>query len=268
MMSWADAGGVALRYELSGQGAHTVVLVHEMGGTLESWDLVVPELQRTYRTLRFDTRGAGLSEKIRGSVTVDQLADDLRALLDTLDLAAPVAVVGCAVGGAVAINFAARYPERTAKLIVTSPSTGVMPARRQASLEQIARFESEGPRGAETAAMDSSYPKAIRERDPALFSATRLRWLANDPESFAALNRMLVQLDLSEAFPRIKAPTLVVGCTLDVVRPPKVVSEIATRIPDARFVTVEAGHFSAIHNPGGLLAEFLPFLAKWPGGEV
>jgi len=33
-----------LRYELRGSGGHTVALLHEMGGTLESWDLVVPQL--------------------------------------------------------------------------------------------------------------------------------------------------------------------------------------------------------------------------------
>ena len=41
-MNFVEVNGTALRYEMSGSGASTLVLIHEMGGTLESWDLVVP----------------------------------------------------------------------------------------------------------------------------------------------------------------------------------------------------------------------------------
>ena len=257
---WVDAGGVALRYELSGQGSRVVVLLHEMGGTLESWDPIMPTLRRHYRTLRFDMRGFGLSEKIRGSVTAEQLADDLRALLDALGLSSPVAVVGCAVGAAIALCFAARYPDRTAMVVVSSPSTGIAPDRRQAVLDRIDWFEREGLREMEAASLETSYPALLRQRDPARFRATRLRWLGNDPESFAAVYRMLVQLDLSRQFPRINARALLIGCTLDVVRTPEGVAAVAALIPGAQFATVESGHFLAVQNPDGLLALLMPFL--------
>jgi 3-oxoadipate enol-lactonase len=65
---WIDANGVSIHYEVAGAGP-TVVLLHEMGGTLDSWDGVAPELSRRYRTLRYDQRGAGLSEKCWGAPT-------------------------------------------------------------------------------------------------------------------------------------------------------------------------------------------------------
>lgn len=55
-----------------------------MGGTIESWDLVAPMLSTKRRVLRYDTRGAGLSQKIRPPLTIDSMADDLVALLDEL----------------------------------------------------------------------------------------------------------------------------------------------------------------------------------------
>ncbi len=79
-MQFIEVNGAALRCELSGGGASTVVLVHEMGGTLESWDVVAPRLAAKRRVLRYDTRGAGLSEKVRGALTFDTMADDLVAL--------------------------------------------------------------------------------------------------------------------------------------------------------------------------------------------
>jgi 3-oxoadipate enol-lactonase len=59
MMDWIDAGGVALRYDLIGSGAKTLVLVHEMGGMLESWDYVLPDLARDRRVCSRDRRRSG-----------------------------------------------------------------------------------------------------------------------------------------------------------------------------------------------------------------
>ena len=44
-MKWRDVNGVSLRYELSDAGAQTVVLVHELGGSLDSWDETLPAFQ-------------------------------------------------------------------------------------------------------------------------------------------------------------------------------------------------------------------------------
>ena len=111
-MNWIDVNGTSLRYELSGSGKSTLVLVHEMGGTLDSWEQVVPALNNTRQVLRYDTRGAGLSEKIGGTVTFDDMANDLVALLDALQIKGKVALAGTAVGGAIAIHFAVRHAAR------------------------------------------------------------------------------------------------------------------------------------------------------------
>ena len=61
-MEFIEVNGVGMRSELSGSGDRTLVLVHEMGGSLESWDDVALRLAETRRLLRFATRGAGLSQ--------------------------------------------------------------------------------------------------------------------------------------------------------------------------------------------------------------
>ena len=134
-MPFADVNGAALRYELSGTGPETIVLVHEMGGTLESWDDVAPALAAKRRTLRFDMRGSGHSEKTSGTLSIDTLADDLAAMLDRLGVNQPIAVAGCAVGGAVAIHFAARHAERVAGLVAMAPATFLPPERKGPALD-------------------------------------------------------------------------------------------------------------------------------------
>ncbi len=263
-MDWIEAGGAVLRYELSGEGSRVIVLLHEMGGTLEI-------VGRDHAGLAAGVSRPALRHarlrpvaEIRGTVTAEEMADDLLALLDALDLPAPVALLGCAVGAAIALAFAARHGGRTAMVVVSSPSVGIAPERRQSTLEHIARFEQDGLRALEEESMETSYPVVLRDRDPARFNAVRLRWLCNDPDSYAAVFRMLVQLDLSRQLPLVKAPALLIGCTLDVVRPPEGVAAVARQIPGAQFATVESGHFLAAQNPDGLLALLMPFLAKWP----
>ena len=46
-MNFIEVNGTALRYEMSGSGASTLILIHEMGGTLESWDPVAPGSPRS-----------------------------------------------------------------------------------------------------------------------------------------------------------------------------------------------------------------------------
>src|SRR5664279_3851850 len=128
-MDFIELDGVTLRYELSGKGERTIVLVHEMGGTLESWDDVAPEFAKSRRVLRYDTRGAGMSQKVRGDLRIDAMSGDIAALLDRLGIAGKVALAGVAVGGAIALQFAARYPERASAVAVGSPATGIEPDR-------------------------------------------------------------------------------------------------------------------------------------------
>jgi 3-oxoadipate enol-lactonase len=102
-VNFVEVNGTALRYDLLGSGAATLVLIHEMGGTLESWELVAPMLSAKRRVLRYDTRGAGLSQKIRPPLAIDSMVDDLVALMDTLRIAGKVALAGTAFGGAIAL---------------------------------------------------------------------------------------------------------------------------------------------------------------------
>src|SRR5260370_16444199 len=122
-MDFIELDGLTLRYELSAKGDRTLVLVHEMGGSLESWDDVVPRFADSRRVLRYDTRGAGMSQKVRGELGIDTMADDIAALLDALGIAGKVALAGIAVGGAIALHFAARSPEPAIAVACRPPPT-------------------------------------------------------------------------------------------------------------------------------------------------
>ncbi len=259
-MNWIEVNGTSLRYEISGSGKTTLVLVHEMGGTLDSWDQVLPALNHVRQVLRYDTRGAGLSEKIHGRVTFDDMADDIAALLDAIGVTGKVALAGTAVGGAIAIHFAVRHAARTGALVVTSPATGVTIDRRQATLDRAAAAERDGMRALVEQGTANSYPPEVRHNAED-FRRFRARWLANDPQSFAAINRMLADSKVTEELPRIACPTLVIGCTHDRLRPPSAIEPMARQIPGAEYLLINSGHFAGIQTPGLVSQAFHGFLS-------
>jgi pimeloyl-ACP methyl ester carboxylesterase len=259
-MNSIELDGASLRYDVTGSGPTTLVLVHEMGGTLESWDQVLPIVARNRRVLRYDTRGAGLSEKIRGAVTFDTMAEDLAALLDALGITGKMALAGCAVGAGIALHFAARFPQRVAALVAMAPATGVTPDRRAATLARADAIERDGPRGVVETSLAACYPPEVRH-DPEQFRRFRARWLANDPESFAAISRMLANASLNDELPRISCPTLLIAGTRDPLRPPAVVESLARAMPNARFQTLETGHFMAVQTPDAVANAINEFLA-------
>src|SRR5690606_13029308 len=99
------------RYALSGTGTETLVLMHEAGGCLESYEESLPALEKAFRVLRYDQRGFGFSEKAR-ELTFDGVVADLAALLDVLDIRGRIHLAGCAMGADFSVGFAAAYPQR------------------------------------------------------------------------------------------------------------------------------------------------------------
>jgi 3-oxoadipate enol-lactonase len=246
-MNFVEVNGTALRYELSGSGASTLVLIHEMGGTLESWDLVIPRFAAKRSVLRYDTRGAGLSQKVRGALTIDTMADDLVSLMDRLGIAGKVALAGVAVGGAIAMHSAVRHPHRVAAVVASSPAVSIAPDRRAALLTRVEKMEREGLH-AVLDTLDNGYPAELRG-DAERFAAFRARWLGSDPASFGAIYRMLIGTDLQPELARIACPVLVTAGAFDRVRPPHLVEPVARAIPGARYAVLETGHYAPVQTP-------------------
>jgi 3-oxoadipate enol-lactonase len=247
-MEFVELNDVGLRYELSGRGERAIVLVHEMGGSLESWDGIAPRFAESRRVLRYDTRGAGMSQKVRGDLAFDTMADDIAALLDHTGIAGQVALAGIAVGGAIALHFAARYPERASAVAVGSPATGIEAVRRAAVLERVARIEAEGMAFAVEDSMRNGYPAELRG-DIKRFERYRARWLGNDPLSYATVYRMLAATNIEGELAGLRCPVLVIGGSLDRTRPATLSQAAAGAIPGARYVELRTGHYMAVQTP-------------------
>jgi 3-oxoadipate enol-lactonase len=254
--TWLEANGVMLRYQLFGRGTNTVVLLHEMGTSLEVWDAVLPSLMPGHRILRYDLRGFGLSEKIRGEITLDDEVGDLRALLDGLGITDKVTLIGGAAGGAIALKFAAVYPQRIRGVVAISPAAylAAQPERAAAvgSGEHTARYS-----GAAT--VDATFPPVLRAKYPDRFERYREIEYATDPGSMAATARMIFSTGVGDVLPTIRCPVIIVATSL-YARPIESFKELADSIPGAKLEVLETGHLAALESPellAPLLEKFL-----------
>jgi 3-oxoadipate enol-lactonase len=259
-MPWIEANGVSLHYRLDGQeDGKPLVLVHELGGTSYSWEPLIPRVAAAgFRVLRWDWRGSGLSEKIRGDFGIDDMCADLAALMDALKFGQPADVVGTALGGGIAIAFAARYPAKVGKLVVTSPATG-SPDGNERIMTRAAGVKKDGMRPFVDPSFALSYPEKYRT-DPAHFTEYRNRWVCNDPDSFAAHNLMLAGMNESVNFGKLKCRTMVISGVDDPLRTPAAVKEIADAIPGAEYREMQTGHFMPLYSPDLWAETVLPWL--------
>lgn len=258
-MKWIEVNGVGLRYELAGSDVQTVLLVHELGGSLESWDATLPAFQKSFRTLRYDQRGFGQSEKTSGTLALADVVADIVAVLDALAITERCHVVGSALGAGIAAAFAARHPARVERLVVQSLVTQSSRTFRAQMIERANETERTGMRAQAQASLARSYPEVLRG-DRERFEQYRLRWIANDPQGFAAINRMLLDMDIDAELSTIKCPTLAIGCVHDPLRTPEMVKELATKIPGARYVQADSGHFMHVQSPELFAEIVVPFL--------
>jgi 3-oxoadipate enol-lactonase len=256
---WMDANGISIHFELAGDGP-SVVLLHEMGGTLDSWDGIYPALSQHFRTLRYDQRGSGLSEKVRQPITTELLVEDLEAVLEGSALAAPYHFVTVAAATMQALIYMTRHPERIASFVFCNPFTGADPTRVAALEERAGLAEREGMRTAIPVTLDKSWPADLGER--AAYAAYRGRYLAHDPVCFAAMNRAIARPNVAHLAKDIARPTMVVAGRFDQVRPPAASEQFARTIPSARFELIDAVHMMPAEAPAALLALLQDFLGS------
>lgn len=229
-------------------GGRPLVLVHELGGSLESFELLAPMLTDRFRVLRYNQGGCGHAP--RGS-TPGTLAGEAARLLDLIATTfggEPCRVSGVAAGAAIAVTAALARPAAISALALCAPALAVPPERRSYLEERASRAASEGMAAVAEASLDRSYPSALR-RDEAAFARYRSRFLAIDPASYAAANRALAQARIIDELPVLRMPCLFLAGRHDTLRPPAEVENLARLVPASAYALVESGHIMPMQAP-------------------
>lgn len=257
-MAWSTSSDVSIRYELSGQGSRGLILVHELGGSLESWDSVVPLLERDFQILRWDQRGSGLSEKVRAPFAFGDHARDLEALVQAVELEPPYRIAGVAMGAAIALDFAQRRPNDVAGMVLCAPATRVSPERRLYLANRAERAVREGMRAVTDGTLARSFPASVI-RDRVTYDAYRARFLSNDPVCYALANGAFAAADIETAIDALRCRCLVLAGSHDELRPPDEVKALSMRLQNAEFAVIDSGHLMPVQAPQAVAKNLIGF---------
>jgi 3-oxoadipate enol-lactonase len=265
--NWTDASGAQIHYAVQGHGPEALVMVHELGGSLDSWDPLAELLDKQFRVIRFDQRGHGMSEKLREATSLERHAADLTAVLDTVGCAGGVWLVGAAAGSAIAVQFASKCPQRVNGLILCAPALVSRADQKDYLLERSSLAEREGMRAIVDSSLERSYPTSMACDDEA-FKLYRSRMLANDPQCYANANRVVAGLNLAFSIASLATPTLLIGGQHDLVRPKDHVREVSRTFRQAEFVEINSGHLMGYYSPTLVAQEIRRFVALHSGAHT
>ncbi|HSF64821.1 MAG TPA: 3-oxoadipate enol-lactonase [Paracoccaceae bacterium] len=248
-----------MQFRDTGGAGDALVFANSLGTDSRMWDEVIDALPGR-RCITFDKRGHGLSATPGAPWRVEDLADDLRALMDARGVGRAV-IVGCSIGGIIAQALAVAHPGLVRGLVLSNTAAKVgTPEAWQARIDAV------------RAGGLASIAGAVLERwfAPGFLASDAVRpWrqmlLGCDAAGYAGTCAALAQADLRAHVGAIAAPVLMIAGSADQATPPDLVAETAAAIPGARLVVLEgSGHIPAIDAPDAVaraIADFLETIA-------
>jgi pimeloyl-ACP methyl ester carboxylesterase/class 3 adenylate cyclase len=243
---YTKSGSVSIAYQVLGNGPIDLVYAQGWISNVEyAWEnpdyaRFLMRLGTFSRSIRFDRRGMGLSDRDVQSLTLEQRVDDIRAVMDAVG-SERAALLGVSEGGYMSVMFAATHPERTAALVLCGcyAKGGYAPdypwglTAKQHKEKWVDDLERRwgGPFDLEHGAPSVANDEAARS-----WFGAYLRYSA----SLSATKALAYQdhaVDVRELLPAVRVPTLVLHRTGD------------------QWVSLAQGRYLAEHIPGAKLVE-------------
>ena len=255
---YAQSGDLSIAYQVIGEGPMDLVFVpgfvshQDLAWGIPLFARILTRFSSFARTIVFDKRGTGLSDRSLGFGTAEDRMDDIRAVMDAAG-SERAALVGVSEGGPLAVLFAATYPERTASLVLWATFARVVvdddypigvPPELPEQLVQVVTdqwgqgtalriFMANAPDDPETTKVIARYERS-----------------AITPSQVGPILRATTSMDVRAALPAVSAPTLVVSRSADRLMRPEFGRYLAEHIEGARFVELP-GDWHLNGGPGG-----------------
>jgi 3-oxoadipate enol-lactonase len=216
------------------------------------WDGVAERLQERYTVLRYDHRGHGQSPAPAGLYSMEMLADDAAAFIQS-QTNEPVHFVGLSMGGMTAQALAVRHPALVRSITIANAASWYDEAARAMWQARVQTVLAQGVGAIADGAMQRWFTPAFRADvtggGAARVVALRQRLEDTAAAPYAASCDAVAGIDFRASNARIACPALVIAGTLDEATPLAMSEAIAASIPGARLATLAAAHLSAVEQP-------------------
>ena len=269
---YAKSGDASIAYQVVGDAPLDLVLVLGFATHVElQWES--PAFARFFerlssfaRLIVFDKRGTGLSDPVAEVPTLEQRIDDIRAVMDAAG-SERAAFLGISEGGPTSVLFAATHPERVTALVLYGamgrtteapdyPWASPADALRESAAEFIAPFWGQQAQG-----MVELFAPSLADDPDAVEFTARMERSAASPAMVQQIFEMFLDIDVRDILPAIRVPTLVLHRRRDRVVNWRAGKELASRIPNARYVELSGiDHLPWAGDSDAVLGEIEEFL--------
>jgi len=253
---------IALHHEITGRtDSPPIVLLHGLGSSSADWRYQRPALGAAYRVIVPDLRGHGRSPRGLGRLTIDAMATDVVALLDTLDV--PTAhVVGLSLGGCVALALALAHPARVRSLTLVNTFARLSLAGPRGALRGLARLGLLACAPMRVVAAHVARGLFPRPDQRELYLAAVASLASNSRRTYLASLRGLASFDVRRRLGQVRCPTLVIVGDRDTTIPLAAKRLLQRSIPGAELIVVDdSGHVTPCDQADRFNALLLRFVA-------
>ena len=257
------ANGIEMQYTLDGPGgAPVVTLSHSLATNLSMWDPQLDALRARYRVLNYETRGHGGTDAPAAAYTLDQLADDARALLQALGIA-KTHWCGLSMGGMIGQTLALKHPDLFLSLSLCDTSSRIPAEARPLWADRIKTAESQGMEPLVEPTLGRWLTAPFRERRKDVVGKVASMIRSTPPTGYAGCCHAIAALDLTDRISAISLPTLIVVGEEDQGTPVAASRVMNERIKGSELVIIpSAAHLSNLEQPEAFTGALAKFLAK------
>ena len=240
--------GIDTHYTVEGEGPW-LVFSHSLACNVSMWAPQAARFKGRYKVLCYDTRGHGRSSAPAGEYTLEQLADDAKALLDALGIKS-CHWVGLSMGGMIGQTFALKYPG-VFKTLTLADTTSRYDADMQPAWQARIKTATEGGMEPITQpTLERWFTAPFRASGAAVVSEIAQAIRATPVAGFVGCCHAIPKINLTSRLREIKAPALVIVGDQDPGTPPSMAREIHENLPGSELVVIpQAAHLSNLEQP-------------------
>jgi len=250
-----------LHYQLDGPAdAPVLVLSNSLGTDLHMWDIQVPAFTQHFRLLRFDTRGHGKSLVTEGPYSIEQLGQDVLALLDTLGIQR-AHFCGLSMGGLIGQWLGINAGTRLDRLVVCNTAARIgTPEVWNPRIETVLRDGAAAMVALRDASIARWFTADFAAANPHQAEQITDMLAATSPQGYAANCAAVRDADFRHQLASIKVPTLVIAGTEDAVTPPAGGHFIQNHVKGAEYAEFYAAHLSNVQAGAAFSDRVIEFL--------
>lgn len=233
--------------------APAVILSNSLATDHLMWEPIMPALSARHRVLRYDTRGHGASTSVDDRASLEDLSDDLVAVLDAAG-AARARIVGISLGGMTGMMTALRHRARVDSLLACHCRARVDAAQIAAWKQRVETASASGIDALVEPTLERWFAAPVREASADLMDRVRAMIRRTSLSGYSACVSAICGLDLQGRLPDINLPTAFVAGAQDGAAPPAEMRAMADAVEGSTLSVLDpCGHLSSLERPEALL---------------